>query len=59
MAGAALALILTDLSPVLAILIGATTGWVLSSLVLGPTAERLDRRLHRMGGGAGFRGRRR
>ena len=57
--GAALALALTDLSPPLAVLIGAAAGWLLSSLVLGGVAERLDRRLHRMGGGRGFRGRRR
>jgi hypothetical protein len=47
-AGAALALALIDLSPPVAVLIGATAGWVLSSLLLGPAAERLDRRLHRM-----------
>jgi hypothetical protein len=49
--GAALALSLTDLSRPVAALIGAAAGWILSSLVLGPAAERLDRRLHRMGGG--------
>jgi len=41
---------LTDLSPPLAVLTGAIAGWVLCSLVLGAAAERLDRRLHRMGG---------
>jgi hypothetical protein len=34
-------------------------GWLVFSLVLGRAAERLDRRLHRMGGGRAFRGRRR
>jgi hypothetical protein len=57
--GAALALKLTDLSRPLAVLIGAAAGWLLSSLVLGGAAERLDRRLHRMGTGSGFRRRRR
>jgi uncharacterized membrane protein YeaQ/YmgE (transglycosylase-associated protein family) len=57
--GAALVLALTNLSPPLAVLIGAVAGWVLSSLVLGAAAERLDRRLHRMGGGPSFRRRRR
>ena len=57
--GAALALALLDVSPPLAILIGATAGWVLSSIVLGGAAERLDRRLHRMGSGRVFRRRRR
>lgn len=57
--GAALALTLIDLSPPLAVLIGAAAGWVLASLVLGAAAERLDRRLHRMGGGGAFRRRRR
>jgi hypothetical protein len=56
--GAALALALIDLSPLLAVLIGAAAGWVLSSLLLGAAAERLDRRLHRMGGGRVFRRRR-
>ncbi len=57
--GAALALALIDLSAPVAVLIGATAGWVLSSLALGAAAERLDRRLHRMGGGGAFRRRRR
>jgi hypothetical protein len=46
--GAALARALTNLSPLLAVLIGGVAGWVLFSLVLGGAAERLDRRLHRM-----------
>jgi hypothetical protein len=46
--GAVLVRALTDLSPLLAILIGGAAGWVLFSLVLGGAAERLDRRLHRM-----------
>jgi len=53
--GAALALALTDLSRPLAVLIGGAAGWFLSSLILGGAAERLDRRLHRMGGGPSFR----
>jgi hypothetical protein len=57
--GAALALALTDLALPLAVLIGAAAGWVLSSLLLGAAAERLDRRLHRMGGGRRFRRHRR
>jgi hypothetical protein len=57
--GTGLALALTDLSPPLAVLIGAIAGWLLFSLVLGRAAERLDRSLHRMGGGRAFRGRRR
>jgi len=57
--GTALALALTDLSAPLAVLIGATAGWLLSSVVLGRAAERLDQRLHRMGGGRAFGGRRR
>jgi hypothetical protein len=57
--GSALVLALTDLSPPVAVLIGATAGWLLSSLLLGGAAERLDRRLHRMGGPRVFRGRRR
>jgi hypothetical protein len=57
--GAVLARALTDLSPLLAVLIGGVAGWVLSSLFLGAAAERLDRRLHRMGGGPVFRRRRR
>jgi hypothetical protein len=55
MAGAAVALVLIDLSPPLTVLIGAIAGWILFSIVLGPAAERLDRKLHRMGGGRGFR----
>jgi hypothetical protein len=58
-AGAALALALTDLSPPLAALVGGVAGWVLSSLLLGAAADRLDRRLHRMGGPRLFRRRRR
>jgi len=57
-AGAALALRFTDLSRPLALLVGAVAGWLLFSLVLGGAAERLDRRLHRMGTGSGFRRRR-
>jgi hypothetical protein len=57
--GAALVRALTDLSPLLAVLIGGAAGWVLFSVLLGGAAERLDRRLHRMGGGGGFRRRRR
>jgi uncharacterized membrane protein len=53
--GAALAVAVIDVTPLLAVMIGAAAGWVLSSLVLGATAERLDRRLHRMGGGRAFR----
>ncbi|MFN2617287.1 MAG: hypothetical protein ABR581_09205 [Thermoleophilaceae bacterium] len=49
---------LTDLSPLLAASIGGAGGWFLFSLVLGAAAERIDRRLHRMGG-SGFRRRRR
>lgn len=30
---------------------GAVGGWLVGTLILGPPAERLDRRLHRMGGG--------
>jgi uncharacterized transporter YbjL len=55
MVGAALGLVLIDLSPPLALLIGAIAGWISFSIVLGPTAERLDRKLHRMGGGRGVR----
>jgi hypothetical protein len=57
--GAALAVALIDLSRPVAAVIGAAAGWVLSSLVLGAPADRLDRRLHRMGGGRVFRRRRR
>jgi hypothetical protein len=57
--GAALVLSFTGLSRPLAVLIGAGAGWVLSSLVLSAAAERLDRRLHRMGTGRVFRRRRR
>jgi phosphate/sulfate permease len=57
--GAALALALTDLSQPVAVLVGGVVGWVLSSLILGAAAERLDRRLHRMGGTRVFRRRRR
>ena len=57
-AGAALALALTDLSPPLAVMVGGAAGWFLSAAVLGAAAERLDRRLHRMGG-RGVRRRRR
>jgi len=56
--GAALARALTDLSPPFALVVGGVAGWLLSSLVLGAAAERLDRRLHRMGGGPSFRRRR-
>jgi hypothetical protein len=54
----ALALEVTDLSRPLALVIGGAAGWVLAALVLGGPAERLDRRLHRMGTGRGFRRRR-
>jgi hypothetical protein len=54
-AGVVLALELTDLSRPLAVLIGGAAGWILAALVLGGPAERLDRRLHRMGTGRGFR----
>jgi uncharacterized membrane protein len=57
--GAALVLALTELSPLVAVLVGAAAGWVVSSIVLGAAAERLDRRLHRMGGGGASRRRRR
>jgi hypothetical protein len=57
--GAVLVRALTDLSPLLAVVIGGFAGWVLAALVLGGAAERLDRRLHRMGGGPSFRRRRR
>ena len=57
--GALLALKLTGLSAPLAALLGAGAGWVLASLILGGAAERLDRRLHRMGTGGLFRRRRR
>ena len=57
--GAALVRALTDLSPPLAVLIGGVAGWIVSSVLLGAAAERLDRRLHRMGGGRVFRRRRR
>jgi hypothetical protein len=56
--GAVLALKLTGLSPVPAALLGAVAGWLLASLFLGGAAERLDRRLHRMGTGGVFRRRR-
>jgi hypothetical protein len=56
--GAALVRTLTNLSPAVALVIGGVAGWLLSSLVLGAAAERLDRRLHRMGGGPSFRRRR-
>jgi hypothetical protein len=46
--GAVLVPAFIDLSPPLAMLIGAAVGWVLFSLALGGAAERLDRRLHRM-----------
>jgi hypothetical protein len=58
-AGAVLARALTDLSPPLAVLIGGAAGWLVASVVLGAAAERLDKRLHRMGGGPSFRRRRR
>jgi hypothetical protein len=54
-AGAALMLGLTDLSRPLAVLIGGVAGWLLAAVVLGGPAERLDRRLHRMGTGGRFR----
>ena len=57
--GAALALAVMNVPPALAVIIGAATGWVLSSLVFGAAAERLDRRLHRIGGGGPSRRRRR
>jgi hypothetical protein len=58
-AGTIVALALTDLSPPLAVVTGGAAGWILFSLLLGGAAERLDRRLHRMGGSRTFRGRRR
>ena len=56
--GAFLARALTDLSPALAVVIGGAAGWILFSVVLGAVAERLDRRLHRMGGPRVFKRRR-
>jgi hypothetical protein len=55
MAGAALGVVLIDLSVPLSLLIGAVAGWILFSILLGPAAERLDQRLHRLGGGRRFR----
>ena len=52
--GAGLARALTNLSPPFALVVGGIAGWLLSSLVLGAAAERLDRRLHRMGWGPSF-----
>ena len=48
--GAVLARALTNLSAPLAVLIGGAAGWVLSAVLLGGVAERVDRHLHRMGG---------
>jgi hypothetical protein len=56
--GGGLALELTNLSRPLALLLGAVAGWLLFSLVFGGLADRLDRRLHRMGTGGIFRRRR-
>jgi hypothetical protein len=56
--GATLARALTNLSLPVALIIGGVAGWLLSSIVFGAPAERLDRRLHRMGGGPSFRRRR-
>jgi len=56
--GAALARAFINLSPPFSLLIGGVAGWLLASVFLGAAAERLDRRLHRMGGGPSFRRRR-
>ena len=48
--GAALVRGLTDLSPLAALAVGGSAGWLLAALALAPAAERLDRALHRMGG---------
>lgn len=53
--GAVLMRAFTDLSPLLALLIGALVGWLIAALTLGSVAARADRHLHRMGGPRRFR----
>lgn len=48
--GAVLVRALTDLDPLLAVILGGVGGFVIAAALLGPAAERLDRSLHRMGG---------
>jgi hypothetical protein len=50
LAGIVLARAVTDLTPIVAVVVGGFAGWTLAAIVLGPAAERLDRMLHRMGG---------
>ena len=50
LAGIVLARTVTDLTPIVAVVVGGFAGWTLAAIVLGPAAERLDRMLHRMGG---------
>ena len=47
--GIVLARELTDLSPLVAVIVGALAGSALAGLVLGGVADRIDRHLHRMG----------
>ena len=49
-AGITLAREFTDLSPLVAVVVGALAGSALAGLALSPVADRIDRTLHRMGG---------
>lgn len=50
LAGVVLMRGVTDLAPIVALVVGGFAGWTVAAVVLGPAAERLDRMLHRMGG---------